>query len=173
MQLKIYHDVPESESAYKTFQKEKVLTRLLAIDEQARTKGLASLDAAKEPLIGLGMEQAADGSVTKNSYGHFHLSWLARQNPEWPAKIQAEITLVRERIQKTHGAPLKFLIWAGMGGSAEDKTLYEKAGLLNHRSIAVTDTHEPNNPVALVPVAKGSNADGMPKHAGDSSGHTA
>ncbi len=144
MQLKIYHDVPESESAYKTFQKEKVLTRLLAIDEQARTKGLASLDAAKEPLIGLGMEQAADGSVTKNSYGHFHLSWLARQNPEWPAKIQAEITLVRERIQKTHGAPLKFLIWAGMGGSAEDKTLYEKAGLLKKGpKLYVLDSTDP------------------------------
>ena len=145
MQLKIYHDVPESESAYKTFQKDKVLTRLQAIDEQARIKGLASLDAAKEPLIGLGMEQSADGGVTKNSYGHFHLSWLARQHPEWPAKIQAEIAVIRERIQKTHGAPLKFLIWAGMGGSAEDKTLYEKAGLLKKGpKLYVLDSTDPS-----------------------------
>ena len=121
MQLKIYHDLPESESAYKTFQNEKVLARLRAVDEQARTQGLASLDATKEPLIGLGMEQAADGSVTKNSYGHFHLSWMAQQHPEWPERIQAEVAAIRERIQKAHGAPLKFLIWAGMGGSAEDK----------------------------------------------------
>ena len=145
MQLKIYHDVPESESAYKTFQKDKVLIRLQAIDEQARIKGLASLDAAKEPLIGLGMEQSADGGVTKNSYGHFHLSWLARQHPEWPAKIQAEIAVIRERIQKTHGAPLKFLIWAGMGGSAEDKTLYEKAGLLKKGpKLYVLDSTDPS-----------------------------
>lgn len=144
MQLKIYHDVPESESAYKTFQKDKVLTRLQAIDEQARTQGLASLDAAKEPLIGLGMEQSADGGVTKNSYGHFHLSWLAQEHPEWPAEIQAEIAAIRERIQKTHGAPLKFLIWAGMGGSAEDKTLYEKAGLLKKGpKLYVLDSTDP------------------------------
>ena len=144
MQLKIYHDVPESESAYKTFQKDKVLTRLKAIDEQARTKGLASLDAAKEPLIALGMEQAGDGSVTKNSYGHFHLSWLAQQNPEWPAKIQNEVAAIRDRIQKTHGVPLKFLIWAGMGGSAEDKTLYEKSGLLKKGpKLFVLDSTDP------------------------------
>src|SRR5439155_21864882 len=34
------------------------------------------------------------------------------------------------RIQETHGASLRFLIWAGMGGSAEDKSAYNAAGLL-------------------------------------------
>ena len=31
---------------------------------------------------------------------------------------------IRGRIKDTHGAPLQFLIWAGMGGSAEDKSMY-------------------------------------------------
>ena len=35
-----------------------------------------------------------------------------------------------ERIKEVHGTPLRFLIWAGMGGSAEDKNMYNAIGLL-------------------------------------------
>ncbi len=144
MQLKIYHDHTDSEIAFSSFEKENVLARLHAVDSQARTKGLATLDAETEPLVALGMEQSANGSVTKNSLGVFHLSWLAETNPEWPAKIDSEIAAIRERIQKTHGVPLKFLIWAGMGGSAEDKALYEKAGLLRKGpKLYVLDSTDP------------------------------
>src|SRR5258708_8013424 len=34
-------------------------------------------------------------------------------------------------IERAHGTRLRFLIWAGMGGSAEDKNMYNAAGLLN------------------------------------------
>ena len=144
MQLKIYHDHTDSEIAFSSFEKDNVLGRLHAIDNQARTKGIASLDAGTEPLVALGMEQSANGSVTKNSLGVFHLSWLAETNPDWSVKIDAEIFAIRERIQKTHGVPLKFLIWAGMGGSAEDKALYERAGLLRKGpKLYVLDSTDP------------------------------
>lgn len=130
MHLKIYHDKPDSAACATSFETENILTRLKAIDEQAREKGFSSLDPAKEPLVALGMEQSADGSVTKNSYGLFHLSWLAEQHPEWPAQIDAEVAEIKAAMQATHRVPLRFLIWAGMGGSAEDKALYERSGLL-------------------------------------------
>ncbi len=144
MQLKIYHDRPESEPAFQSFEKENILSRLRNIDEQARTKGLDSLDATTEPLVAIGMEQSANGKVTKNSYGVFHLSWLAEENLEWPAKIASEVADIKDRIQKAHGVPLRFLIWAGMGGSAEDKTLYHKAGLLKKGpKLYVLDSTDP------------------------------
>ena len=76
------------------------------------------------------MEVAGDGRVTKNGYGLFHLSWLAERHPEWPALVVDELEAVKARIKTTHGAKLKYLIWAGMGGSAEDKSMYQACGLL-------------------------------------------
>ncbi len=101
-----------------------------AIDAKARRKGLAGLNAARNPLIAIGMESADGGRVTKNSYGVFHLAWLSAQHPEWPGEIAAELEEIRARIRETHGTKLKFLIWAGMGGSAEDKSMYNATGLL-------------------------------------------
>ena len=144
MHLKIYHDKPDSAACASSFETENILTRLRAIDEQAREKGLNSLDPAREPLVSLGMEQSADGSVTKNSYGLFHLSWLAEQHPEWPAQIDAEVAEIKAAMQTTHGVPMRFLIWAGMGGSAEDKSLYERSGLLKKGPrVYVLDSTDP------------------------------
>jgi len=102
----------------------------MALDSKARRKGLEGLQANRNPLIAIGMETAADGSVTKNSYGVFHLSWLAQKHPDWPDLLAADAEAVRTCIQETHGAPLRSIIWAGMGGSAEDKSAYIACGLL-------------------------------------------
>jgi glucose-6-phosphate isomerase len=40
------------------------------------------------------------------------------------------VEALKQRIQDTHGVPLRFVIWAGMGGSIEDKSMYNSVGLL-------------------------------------------
>ncbi len=129
MHLTIYRDEPNSERLAEQFQKEHVLARLRALDSRARRKGLKSLDPSKNPLIGIGME-IDRRRVKKNSYGVFNLSWQSEQNPDWADRILSELAEIRDGIRKTHRAPLQFLIWAGMGGSAEDKSMYNAAGLL-------------------------------------------
>ena len=144
MHLKIYHDKPDSSACSSSFDSDNILARLKSVDEEARRNGLSGLDPAKEPLVALGMEQAADGTIAKNSFGIFHLSWLAEQHPDWPAKIEAEAAAIRATLQATHGVPLRFLIWAGMGGSAEDKALYNRAGLLRKGpKVYVLDSTDP------------------------------
>lgn len=130
MLLSLYHDQPDSTPRYARFEKEDVLARVQALDSRARRKGVESLDPSRNPLIAIGME-IEDGRVRKNRYGVFHLSWLARQHPEWPEMVMAELDEIRGRIHDAHKAPLQFLIWAGMGGSAEDKSMYNAVGLLS------------------------------------------
>ena len=130
MLLSLYHDQPSSSSSFQSFEKEKVLARLKALDSRAHRKGLGSLDPQKNRLIPLGMEIDRRGRVTKNSYGVFHLSWRAQQHPDWPEQLAREAAEIRQRIREAHGVPLRFLIWAGMGGSAEDKSMYNAVGLL-------------------------------------------
>ncbi|MCC6369052.1 MAG: hypothetical protein IT165_36480 [Bryobacterales bacterium] len=128
--LKLFHDNPDSSAAYAEFEKQHVLERVKALDAKARRKGLAELDPGRNPLIALGMEVNAEGKVTKNSYGVFHLSWLAAQHEEWPAEVERQVSEIRKGIREAHGVPLQFVIWAGMGGSAEDKSAYNACGLL-------------------------------------------
>jgi glucose-6-phosphate isomerase len=87
-------------------------------------------DPADSELASLAMETDSEGRVTKNSLGHFNMAWQAAEHPEWPAQLAAEAARIKERIQETHGVPLRFIIWAGMGGSIEDKILYNAVGLL-------------------------------------------
>lgn len=128
--LSLFHDNPSSLHFAARFAEDRLLSKVQAIDAKARRKGLDSLDASKSSLIRLGMEHTPEGKVTKNSYGLFHLAWLAEQHPEWPAQIAAELDEIRAAILAAHKKKLKFLIWAGMGGSAEDKSMYQAAGLL-------------------------------------------
>ena len=129
MRLSLYRDAPSSEPLFRTFQKENVFARLQALDSRARRKGLESLDSSN-PLVAIGTEVDANGQVTKNSYGVFHLSWRAQEHPEWADQVGAELEEIRQRIRETHSQRLRFLVWAGMGGSAEDKSMYNAAGLL-------------------------------------------
>jgi hypothetical protein len=128
--LNLYHDQPSSTAVAEAFQKDNILEKLKVLDARARKKGLESLDPRKNALIRIGMEVDGDGTVTKNSYGVFNLAWQAAEHPEWPGKVNEELSEIRKGIRQTHGGPLRFLIWAGMGGSAEDKSMYSAVGLL-------------------------------------------
>jgi len=128
--LSLYRDVPESQSVYLPFEQNDILARLKSLDARVLRKGLESLDPARNKLIPIGTEINAKGRVTKNSYGVLHLSWRAQQAGDWPERIQTELEEIRDRIRKAHGTKLRFLIWAGMGGSAEDKSMYSTVGLL-------------------------------------------
>jgi glucose-6-phosphate isomerase len=128
--LALHHDQPSSEAAFESVRKENLIEKLRALDSRVRRKGIESLDAAKNPLISIGMEVDDKGHVTKNSYGVFNLSWQAENHPEWPGVIASELAEIRKRIRDAHGVPLRFLVWAGMGGSAEDKSMYNAVGLL-------------------------------------------
>ncbi len=132
MLLSLFNDFPagRSDAHFQKFQKERVLERLKTLDARARRDGLAALDPAQEPLIALGMELDAMGRVAKSGYGVFSLSWQAEQHPEWAERVAAEADELRHDIKAAHRTPLRFLIWAGMGGSAEDKSMYNAAGLL-------------------------------------------
>jgi glucose-6-phosphate isomerase len=128
--LTLYNDKPSSVTPAERFRTQNILEKLKVLDSRARRKGLEALDPAKNPLIPLGTEINGDGVVTKNSYGVFNLSWQAEQHTEWPAVITEELEEIKQGIREAHKVPLKFLIWAGMGGSAEDKSMYNTVGLL-------------------------------------------
>jgi glucose-6-phosphate isomerase len=127
--LAIHHDQPESESCFARFKSASVLGGLKALDSRVRRKGLTNLDPSKGALIPIGME-VERGRVTANRYGVFNLAWQAENHPEWAGQIAQEIAEIRAGIRDVHGVPLQYLIWTGMGGSIEDKAMYQALGLL-------------------------------------------
>jgi len=129
LRLSLYN-AGSTETWFDRFSAEKVLDRLRALDARARTEGLAALQPADDLLAAIGTESDAAGHVTKNSYGVFNLSWQAQEHLEWIERIAAEIDEIRAAIRDTHGVELRYLIWAGMGGSIEDKSMYHALGLL-------------------------------------------
>ncbi len=131
VQLSLSNDSPEgaSDSYSAQFQAKKVLNRIRALDLRAKTEGLDALNASDD-LVRIGMEIDPAGNVRKNSYGVFGLAWQAEQRPDWAQTVEREIEAIRSAIRDAHHVPLRFLIWAGMGGSAEDKSMYNAAGLL-------------------------------------------
>lgn len=130
MLLSLFHDNSPSHADAARFQKEKVLEQLRSLNARVRRDGLVALDPHKEALVSIGTEFDSAGRITKYSYGLFDLSWQAQQHPEWPQKIAGEVQEIQRRIKETHRTPLRFLIWVGMGGSAEDKSMYNAVGLL-------------------------------------------
>jgi glucose-6-phosphate isomerase len=149
--LRLDNDRPPSDEVARRFEEKKVLARLEALDAKARRYGVAALDASRNELIGIGMETAPGGQVTRNCYGVFHLSWLAEKHPEWPRLILDELDDLKDAIRATHGVSLKFVIWAGMGGSAEDKAMYLACGLLKRGpKLYVLDSTDPAKLKAIV-----------------------
>ena len=130
--LTLHNDPAPEETARlaERFSRENVLARLRALDARARRSGVAELSAADDSLIAIGMEADANGRVTRNCYGVFDLSWQSAEHPEWAEQLAREAGELRTGIRDTHGVPLRFLIWAGMGGSIEDKSMFEACGLL-------------------------------------------
>ncbi len=144
MKLALFNDSSSSAHLAATFENERILSRLQALDSKARRKGLESLDPARNPLIGVGMETGAGGRVTKNGYGVFRLGWLAGQSNGWAESIQSELQDISGAIRVGHGTKIRYLVWAGMGGSAEDKSMYEACGLLKKGPrVYVLDSTDP------------------------------
>ena len=119
-----------SNPGFERLREESVLDRVRLVDARAREKGLASLKPSCDNLIPIGMEINGAGEVTKNGYGVLNLPWQAEQHPEWADAVRQEVLEIRAAIRRDHGVRLRYLIWAGMGGSAEDKAFYQAAGLL-------------------------------------------
>jgi hypothetical protein len=125
----LYHDKPESESVFSQLKERNLPDALRALDSRSRRKGLESLDPRRSLLVAIGTE-VQDGKVTKNGYGVFNLAWQFAQHPEWVDMVAEEAAQLKAAIRGAHGVPLQFLIWTGMGGSAEDKNAYNGCGLL-------------------------------------------
>jgi glucose-6-phosphate isomerase len=150
LHLSIHHDKPESESCFERFRSSSVLGGLKALDSRARRKGLKALDPSRGALIPIGME-IDRGHVTKNGYGVFNLAWQAENHPEWPQMIEQEIAEIRAGIKDAHDAPLQYLIWTGMGGSSEDKAMYQALGLLRRGpKVYVLDSTDPEKLNAII-----------------------
>jgi glucose-6-phosphate isomerase len=150
LRLSLHHDQPESESCFARFRSASVLGGLKALDSRVRRKGLASLDPSRGALIPIGME-IERGRVVANRYGVFNLAWQSESHPEWPEQIAREIDDIRREIRETHGVPLQYLIWAGMGGSAEDKSMYQAMGLLRRGPrVYLLDSTDPAKLRAIV-----------------------
>ncbi|MBC7924171.1 MAG: hypothetical protein H7039_00790 [Bryobacteraceae bacterium] len=151
MLLTLYNDKPSSTSAAEDFQKQNVLEKLQSLDSRARRKGLESINPGRNPLVRIGMEVDSENRVTKNSYGVFNLVWQSQEHPEWPGVIANEVSEIRRCLRQTHGVPLRWLIWAGMGGSAEDKSMYNAAGLLRRGPrVYVLDSTDPGKLKAIL-----------------------
>jgi len=142
--LSLFHDEPSSEAYSQGFEKNDVLARLRYLHTRVERKGIGALDPTRNDLIPLGMETDSTGKVAKNSYGVFHLSWKAQREGDWPARVTRELEEIREGIRRTHNCRLRFVIWAGMGGSAEDKAMYNAVGLLRRGPrLYVLDSTDP------------------------------
>jgi len=142
--LSLYNDKPSSSPVAEDLNKQNLLEKLKTLDSKVRRKGLESLDPSKNMLVRIGMEVDAENHVTKNSYGPFNLVWQSQEHPEWPGVVANEVAEIKKDLRQTHGVPMKFLIWAGMGGSAEDKTMYQALGLLRRGPrLYVLDSTDP------------------------------
>jgi len=132
VKLAIFNDDRQADTDRfaRRFADERVLPRLRALHARVMADGIADITTADDALVSIGMETGPGGGVTRNCYGVFGLGWQAAAHPEWSVQIGREVDNVRARIQKTHRVPLRFLIWAGMGGSIEDKIMYHAAGML-------------------------------------------
>ena len=123
---------------------DRVLEKVRQLDQRARERGLESLKPLSNVLTRIGTEYDKQGRVTKNGYGVLHLPWRAQENPGWADMIRSEVEEIRRGIKQAHGVALKYLIWAGMGGSAEDKAFYLSAGLLKPRvRVYLLDSTDP------------------------------
>jgi glucose-6-phosphate isomerase len=129
---------------YETLIRDKVVDRARRLVRLARGKGLRALRASTDALVEIGMELDQRGRVTKNSLGVLELSWQAARHPEWAGMILDEVGAIRASIYRAHKVPLENVIWAGMGGSSEDKAMYEALGLLNEGvRVYVLDSTDP------------------------------
>ncbi len=142
--LSLFHDNPTSEPDYLVFEREQVLDRMTALDRLAKEKGFGALNSKTDKLIPICMETTAGGRVTANGIGAFSLAWELRRRPGWPSTIMAELNDIRAGIKESHGARLRFLIWAAAGVPAEEIGMYSDVGLLKRSPLCyVLDSTDP------------------------------
>ena len=134
-----------SNPGFERLREESVLDRVRLVDARAREKGLASLKPSSDNLIPIGMEINGAGEVTKNGYGVLSLPWQAEQHPEWADAVRQEVLEIRAAIRRDHGVRLRYLIWAGMGGSAEDKA-FIRPPVYSARACGFTFSIPPTRP---------------------------
>jgi glucose-6-phosphate isomerase len=123
-------DLPATNEFYERFIQQDVLGKLEKLDAKIRRNGLGGLRTKRDILLRIGTESDKQGNVTKSGYGVFNLPWLAADHPEWAASVLTEVEGICNAIRTAHGRSVRFVIWAGMGGSAEDKSAYNTLGLL-------------------------------------------
>ena len=132
MRLTLHNEPQGSQSAFHRFERERVLPRLRRVVETARHRDLSELNVAGDALMAIGMESDADGRVTRNGYGMFDMAWQRELHARWARQVNAELRSIAREITATHGKRIRFLVWAGMGGSVEDKSAYAACGLLGN-----------------------------------------
>ena len=130
MQIAFYHDSPSSKEYADCIRNEHLRERVKALVARANRKGLESIDPARNRLIRIGMEIDEADHVIRNCYGVFDLSWQGVHHDAWASAIESELADIRKQLEAANQTRLRFLIWVGMGGSAEDKHTYNAAGLL-------------------------------------------
>ena len=144
VRLSLLRESPQTETYRQVFKSESVLKRLRALDARVERDGLKPLDPA-DKLVAIGTETNGKGSVTKNGYGVFNLAWRAERNPAWIEEVNDEVQKIRQSIRQAHGVTLRVVIWAGMGGSSEDKAAYSGAKLLRRGPrLYVLDSTDPS-----------------------------
>jgi len=140
----------DSNAGFKQLVDERALERVRELDERGRARGLGAMKPQSDVLVRIGTERDDEGKVSKNGYGVLHLPWLAQQHPEWPEMIRREAAEIRAAIREAHGVGLKYVIWAGMGGSAEDKAFQQAAGLLKGIRLYLLDSTDPAKARAIL-----------------------
>ena len=130
---------------FEDIRKLNLVEKLKALDSRARRKGLESLDPSRNSLIGIGMEIDGRWPRHEEQLRSIQPRWQAETHPEWPGLIHAELAEIRKRLREAHGVPLRYVIWTGMGGSAEDKVDVSAIGLLRRGPrVYVLDSTDPS-----------------------------
>jgi hypothetical protein len=131
VRLSFSNDTPEgqTEAQFVRFHKDRLWERLSEAARETAQRGEAALDRS-DPLVRIGIEFGCDGRVLRDGCAVFHIARQAPAHPEWASGIVSEIEALRAGIRTEHNQPLRFVIWAGVGGSVEDKCMYAAAGLL-------------------------------------------
>ena len=65
--------------------------------------------------------------------------------------VAGEVKQINAAVRDAHGVSVKYIIWAGMGGSAEDKAFYLSAGLVRRRArVFILDSTDPRKLTAIL-----------------------
>ena len=80
----------------------------------------------------LSLANDSQGDVTDSFFQRLSAERILppEEHPEWAGQATAEAAELRSGIKSAHQAPLRFVLWAGVGDSAAAAWMYQAAGLL-------------------------------------------